>query len=954
MVSRMGPLGSGGQGQGRTGPGLQQAPTVVRNGPMRRAGRGEATREPATNVEYILAAEFDNKLGPVLKHQFPKNLPGFKSTNSNLSNLAGLMIPNGIENRPGESDFTTFILYKDRYAQTFQLFPNDNAKGSLKPTAESHGHLGGSPSSRLESMILEEDENAGSSKTSLSQAREIPLFFINVVHAKIDNANERGAVIKSLAVGTSLQNFFIFKPLLMMALDEYIKMPNIRILIECFNMINSLDLSLMNRIHSNKVLQNILNSINNDEIINEIFDPEEKSLKHILRVNELPKHDVNGNSIVFKQGAMVYRFDSFKPQVLPEHFTKIPLQIDLIKYDAIKLNINYKDHVLKFLRQFIPQISLLDRNDPSWRLMVNSTTLSKDSLCQFVLALSNFINAFDHQHYFQNSSVIIFPYMDISMIDELRNEFSVKKTGNYFSIVGVSNPIFEMQKDVWDFYYDLDSATLLTQAKPSKMNPVTIIGSTNPQNNRSSELLMKIFNKHPTSHVTIKQETPKMGLLLKFIQYIVLQQHDNQTVLNVFKRVIILQLIHLFSRLNHDSGPSIELLLKDEYMLTYKDFIMFPEFFEYSSLKCIRLMHNLETCLQHVFFPKNRSREVRKRVLTQLYGHLKNIYKFMSVNKAHMGRFLNVCLNYPLTHPFETFDLEKSDFSKINLTIALRHEMKHTEALDGLCYAQSNIIDYFSLDKGLSLVFYPLLINPTADTFAASSDPTNSNSVKESPQSNHSRVSTEIRGTSAASNHQSENLSVISSIYENNIDIESAYSMRDDVTTVTCTAQEDLVQLVEKIRRLTIKILLRIERHHIGNMLINKKLNPIFPLTYRTLKKEYFPVSPRRSANDDTVSGAPADLYIAPGTPLSGSAGVTKSEITISPQRKELLQELSLISTAQQDALSVGNKTETTSMQSKLELLQSLTNLELVTVRNTESPDPEVTSGTSSDVAGKA
>lgn len=86
----------------------------------------------------------------------------------------------------------------------------------------------------------------------------------------------------------------------------------------------------------------------------------------------------------------------------------------------------------------------------------------------------------------------------------------------------------------------------------------------------------------------------------------------------------------------------------------------------------------------------------------------------------------------------------------------------------------------------------------------------------------HSRANGEPLKTAFQSD---SSLSMISSIYENNTEQGSymydtndgEYSVRDDITMLT-GRDRDLSSLVTKIRKMSIKILYRIDRHHIGKL----------------------------------------------------------------------------------------------------------------------------------------
>lgn len=846
------------------------------------------------NVQFIIAAEFDNKSGPIIKHQYPKTIPGFKTigSDSTCSHLASLMIPNSVENHPGKPDFTVFVLYKNQ--NVYQLFPV--SKNKTKGTDLDSSLI-------IEEEDFEEEQENGLRSGKIGSIRddrhleetEPPLFFLSVVNTFLDNSNDRGAYIKAIALGTTMTNFYTFKPLLTMVLDHYMTSNNndIKILIDCFDMINSLDLSLVIRFHSNVVLQNILNSINDEEITSKIFDANENSLPNILRVNELPKKDKFGNEIQFKNRILEYKFSTFRPKVLPAYFTRIPLQIDLIKYDAIKIDTNYNNSILKLLARLIPLLTEIPDSTYSWRLIINSTERSKDELCQFVLALSNLINGFSSE-YFDNSSICIFPYMEISIIDMFRENFTEEFTkGNFFSVVGVSNPIFQYQVDAWDFYYDLDSDSLLnSKALPSE-----------EENAEKNLGIRSMFNKYTTSQVhplpATKQPTPKSGLMLKVINLFVKGQHDNETVLNTFKRASILQLLHLIDG-DGDKANGVEMVLKDQYILNYKDLILFPDIFEYNSLKVLNLIHNLETDMSRLFWPtSNYTYQTRKRLLQDLYKHLKELHKFISMNKKNLGKFLNIAMNYPLVSAFDGLDIMGANLRDVDLEKLLSHERSNMKSIDSLCdvHLPGNTIDHFNTYKSFNLILFPLFLNPHREE-----DDTNYITEIGPPL-----VSTRP-STGKYYNYQSDSsLSMISSIYETNDLMSHEYNyegtLHDDTMTIF-TAKSgvaDLSSLINKCRQMSIKVLYRIQRHHIGRLLFNLKLNPLFKVTYQTTKLELFnnsdiklPSSPALAHMSSSSMSEPVKPKCKFKKPSTISHG-EKSSLKLSVSRRELLKDLNLL-----------------------------------------------------------
>ncbi|SCW02322.1 LAFE_0F03884g1_1 [Lachancea fermentati] len=821
------------------------------------------------NAHFILAAEFDNKQGPIIKHQYPKSIPGFKisSNQSSTMNLASLMIPNSIESTPGRADFTVFILYKHKFKQTYQIFPITNSEEQENGSGTM--------------TILEEDEGHSSPwkiprDNHTKNPKEQPLFFVNVVSARRDTTNKRGAIIKSIALGTTMKKFRIFKPLLAMALDEYMHSNNdVRILIECFNMVNSLDLSLINRVHSNISLQNVLNSINDEDITLEIFDVKGRCLRSILNVNELPKTDCFGNKITFKQHHIEYQFSSFTPTVLPSTFVKIPLQIDMVDYDSIKVDINYNDHVLKFLRNFIPELCKRGLSASSWRLFVNSTKETKDTLCQFVISLSMFLKCFDFQ-YFDNAHLIIFPYMDISFIDEFRIEFPNNRSGLYFSVVGVSNPIFEYQHDVWDFYYDMDHDSLLTQ---SDVAPNSHSSARSIDDLTKNKTFKKMFQKNNSSGSLITSKPSRTSLMSKLINYLVDEQHDNETILNVLKRINTLQLLHLLQIISQRKSNDSELILKDEYIITYKDFIIFPEFFEYSSLNVLRSLHELELSLNAIIFSRREKYSPSEKgiFLKRALSSLKSLYKYVSINKTNMANFLNICLNYPVTQLLYSFDPIRSDFGPLDLKREFK-KLKESDSVEGLSVGSAKVIDYFMSERSLRLLCLPLLLNVELDYEASNfSDSTILHS-----QFSHTRNENKM----AAGFWQSDgSMSNFSSLYEESTDqavsydaMSTTFSFRDDTTTSSSRKEGD--GQVNKIKKIAVKLLYRIEKHDVGSLLLKDRLNPMFRAAYNTLKEDLFDHESVRTSLADNF----AQVRLKQDSPQ-----------TVSPKRQELLEDLDSI-----------------------------------------------------------
>ncbi|KAJ2794653.1 hypothetical protein H4R20_006151, partial [Coemansia guatemalensis] len=159
--------------------------------------------EPQQNVEYILLAEFDIDQGAILKHQYPR------PTGADDSHLAELMLPDGAHAR--ESDWTMFFLN--------QKAPDDTGR-----VAEDGPPL---------------------------------LHVLNLVRTKHDKEVRRGAIVKAMAVCTRHRFIHIYQAILMLALENYYRVPTEDTLAELFKAANQMDLSCMPRLsrHETTILR---------------------------------------------------------------------------------------------------------------------------------------------------------------------------------------------------------------------------------------------------------------------------------------------------------------------------------------------------------------------------------------------------------------------------------------------------------------------------------------------------------------------------------------------------------------------------------------------------------------------------------------------------------------------------------------------------------------------------
>ncbi|GAC99096.1 hypothetical protein PHSY_006694 [Pseudozyma hubeiensis SY62] len=164
-----------------------------------------ATTSSQGYCTFCVLAEFDIDRGSTLSHQYPA------PTGYDEHMLAELMLPDGVHART--EDWTFFF---------------------LKPPGTKRVAL------HTDNSDLSQTHYATDSTSWLSNDLT---YVINLVRTKHDNTVRRGALVKAMAIGTRFPFIDIFKPALLLALDDYFKEPGPECLARLYDSINRLDLS---------------------------------------------------------------------------------------------------------------------------------------------------------------------------------------------------------------------------------------------------------------------------------------------------------------------------------------------------------------------------------------------------------------------------------------------------------------------------------------------------------------------------------------------------------------------------------------------------------------------------------------------------------------------------------------------------------------------------------------
>lgn len=158
-------------------------------------------------VDHIILAEFDIDTGSTVRHKYPTAVPGYTD-----DWFAEYMLPEGAHNH--SLDWTVMFLNK--------------------------GKAGIDESMELEAAAGSPEEKAAVSLTPF-------LYCINLVRKKDDPTVRRGAIVKAMAVCSRYHFIEMFRPLLIIALDQYYQTLDPQVLANLYNAINAADIASVPR-----------------------------------------------------------------------------------------------------------------------------------------------------------------------------------------------------------------------------------------------------------------------------------------------------------------------------------------------------------------------------------------------------------------------------------------------------------------------------------------------------------------------------------------------------------------------------------------------------------------------------------------------------------------------------------------------------------------------------------
>ncbi|KAF9585446.1 hypothetical protein BGW38_002360 [Lunasporangiospora selenospora] len=369
------------------------------------------------HVTTILLAEFDIDQGSVLTHQYPTNIT------SDNHVLAELMLPDGAHLR--SEDWTIFFLNQAKSA------PWNGNK-------------------------------------ALTENTENPLLYVlNLVRTNHDASIRRGATVKAMAICTTHQYLHVYKPVLLLALENYFKNPTIEVLKTLYESVNSMEL---NPPDLSPYERTILRSADNKELFIEKFE---------AAANEDAAAQASPTKVDMSQGLgiVVGQTPGGKAKNRDCQFYETKIVYDGIKIPIrVPLSINPEEvgefSLIRLISTFSgssspsnhPYHAHLDSNGPSTHpimLLMNALLTGKR-----VVFLGNGHPAGDVANYVLAACALgsgcggvlrgfperAYPYTNLAGIDHLL-------TCKGF-IAGVTNQLFEDRTAWWDVLCNIDTGKI--------------------------------------------------------------------------------------------------------------------------------------------------------------------------------------------------------------------------------------------------------------------------------------------------------------------------------------------------------------------------------------------------------------------------------------------------------------------------------------------------------------
>ncbi|KAM0514086.1 hypothetical protein ACHAPE_007176 [Trichoderma viride] len=444
----------------------------------------------ASHVEYILVASFDIDRGPVMEHQYPVAITGDENM------LAELMLPDQAHART--QDWTMFFLHKDSSPEDEDEERKAKARRKARRQRRRDKEAGLVPEGETESEEdsegseddLDEEEDESSDEEPDGGEGPPLIYVLNLVNTKHDKTVKRGAIVKAMAICTRHPFLHIYKPLLLLALEEYYKSPVPETLSMLYDAVNNMDLSLMPKL--SLLERNLLLASDNKDLFVEKFEriiqmrmAEERAETATEGSGEVTggisragtkAHVEGGGQSTYSVARDTHEFESkvmYKGIPIPIKVPTAVMPETVGDFSLIKLIQNFSEAHAKSPQPFPlhphlttngvnthPIIVLINGLLTQKRVIFLGHNMPSGDVAEAVLAACALVSGGILRGFTRHA----FPYTDLTKVEDLLNVPGF--------IAGVTNPTFELHPEWWDVLCDLPSGRIKISSK-IEMAPVT-------------------------------------------------------------------------------------------------------------------------------------------------------------------------------------------------------------------------------------------------------------------------------------------------------------------------------------------------------------------------------------------------------------------------------------------------------------------------------------------------
>ncbi|KAH8726788.1 docking domain of Afi1 for Arf3 in vesicle trafficking-domain-containing protein [Phaeosphaeriaceae sp. PMI808] len=412
------------------------------------------------HVEYILVASFDIDRGSVMEHQYPAAISGDETM------LAELMLPDQAHMR--NQDWTIFFLHKDTTAEEEEKEARRERRRKRRRRKE--GLEDGSTTASAEEEDEDDFNDDDGDYDTESEDEQDPdgpplVYVLNLVYTKLDNSVKRGSVVKAMAICTRHSFLHIYKPLLLLALDEYFRAPVIETLASLYNALNAMDLSLLPRL---SLLENfVLHASDAKDMFIEKFEQmirQRKKLDAQRNSEDTPFDSISKQKKTYSLPRDTHEFESkinYNGVPVP---VKIPTALSaetVGDFSLIKLIQTFSTphatqpqpfalhpHLTTNGAYTHPVIVLVNALLTQKRIIFLGHKQPSGEVAQAVLAACALASGGILRGFVRHA----FPYTDLTKVDDL-----LKVPG---FIAGVTNPAFSYKPEWWDLLCDLPTGRM--------------------------------------------------------------------------------------------------------------------------------------------------------------------------------------------------------------------------------------------------------------------------------------------------------------------------------------------------------------------------------------------------------------------------------------------------------------------------------------------------------------